>query len=952
MPKKLIINAIEEREIRAAILEDGDPVNFFLERSKRRFQKGNIYRARVTSIEPHLQAAFVELEKGQHGFLSGSDVIVPDGGNSLILGEEEPPIPEEYLKKSKESKKKESSKKKDQKPKEDKKEKIEEDGESSIVEFDDTPDQELEFGPLPPKTTISDSAGNWILGEGEEVASIQEEDWSDEEREAQETKHRPQSAEKAAPEVDPVRMAAPSVQPEDDENPEAREDQDDSDADQKNESAEDPAEGEKSEESAQSEVEPGDQHNEDSVVEGDADEAESSESEVSEEVASEAESADAEDSEGDASGEAEATEEDESASEEQSGSEEESDEDEGEEDSAAVDTAIFNIEDELDDEEDDEDSEELDSEDDAESSEDDPAAEEDSEGASSGEASAKKKEAKSKSSEGINKKKGRRKKRVYMRIEDVLEVGQYVMVQIIKEGIGNKAPMVSTYLSLAGNYMVLTPGGDRSGLSKQIRNQKERKRLGKFLDGSEIPERCGLIVRTAAEDISEKDLEADMKGLADVWSGLQTSFKKLNRSTLIRKEEGLITRLVREYYTPDFEELWIDDEDAHDEVKDFLEKGKSDLLKGLKLYEGERPIFYHFHLEQAIEGLFRRRVNLPGGGSLIFDQGEAMLVIDVNSGTFKEGDDDEDTAYRLNILACQEVAKQVQMRDVGGIIMIDFVDMRRISNRNKVERELKKCFKGDKAKLNILSIGTLGVMQMSRQRTKDSLLNSLYSTCPHCEGTGLVPSKIHSAMNILREIRGNLKRFKGSVMRINTTAEMAVELLNQYKAELVSLEREGELVVSVEIDASIDAGDFSLSGKKGSKPAKSKKADSETDDGPRKKKSRSRKKGDSGKKESSGMTARLKKLEKANPSQEPLGVIPSQAGAKEGGEESENSPEEKPAKTVSESENGTESASDAKPDSEVKSSRSKSGSGWGRKKAAEASEEKGQSGSEEEPPST
>jgi ribonuclease E len=945
MPKKLIINAIEEREIRAAILEDGDPVNFFLERSKRKFQKGNIYRARVTSIEPHLQAAFVELERGQHGFLSGSDVIVPDGGISLINGEEEPPIPEAYLKKSKEEakKRKESFQKKDSKGKEDSKakdEKKKEEDESSFVEFDDTPDQEIEFGPLPPKTTITESAGDWLLGEEEEITSITEEDWSEEEREAQEALHRPQDvAEKALPLSEPIRVAVPK-----------------NDSEESDSSEEDKASLDHQEEGV------------DKVDSTDSDEAEEKTSEkieekeadkVSEDVVAEEASAEPivqeEPKEGASEeGDAQSTKESESVEEESStqASEENASPDEDEEESASVDSAIFSIEDELDDEEDD-DSDGDSAEGDENGAEADENEGESSETSEEG-AVDKSKGSHSKKPEAGKKKSGGRKRRVYMRIEDVLEVGQYVMVQIIKEGIGNKAPMVTTYLSLAGNYMVLTPGGERSGLSKQIRNQKERKRLGKFLDASDVPQRCGLIVRTAAEDIPEKDLEGDMNGLSEVWSGLQTSFKKLNRSALIRKEEGLITRLVREYYTPDFEELWIDDPQAHDEVKDFLEKGKSDLLKGLKLYEGERPIFYHFRLEQALEGLFRRRVNLPGGGSLIFDQGEAMLVIDVNSGTFKEGEDDEDTAFKLNLLACQEVARQVQMRDVGGIIMIDFVDMRRISNRNKVERELKKCFKGDKAKLNILSIGTLGVMQMSRQRTKDSLLNSLYSTCSRCEGTGLTPSKIHSAMNILREIRGNIKRFKGAVMRISTTADMAVEMLNQYKSELVSLEREGELTITVEIDGSLESGSFSLNSKGSKSSSTPKKANFDHDDGARKKKKKPRKKLEDPKQDGgAGMTARLKKLEKDFPGQEPLGVIPAQAKKDNSSEEKNVSVEEKETpEAPPSSENGEKKSSEQAEVSEKKSSKPKSGWGWGRKKATEEKSEEASPEDGEATPST
>lgn len=578
MSKKLIINAIEHREVRAAILDNGKPINFFIERTEKKHQKGNIYRAKITSIEPHLQAAFVELEHGQHGFLSVSDVLYPDGGISLYQP-------------TKLSEKKHLSRK----------------GKEELSE-DEIKAPEIE---------------EKVEGTEEEEAEKQE-----------------------------------------------------SDTETDNDTGEDTV----------------------AELEGDA------VNEVSE---------------------------------------------------VEVDTALMGIED----------------------------------------------------NEPEDAKEAMKKKNP--KIEEILEVGQYLVVQIIKEGIGRKAPMVTTFISMAGHYLVLTPGNERCGISRQVRDQEERSRLKKFMEKAKLPDKCGLIVRTAATSIILKDLQSDLVQLKKNWRELCKSMKKSKSTCVLKKEEGLITRLIRDYGTSDIEEIVIDDPDAFKELNEFFSGGMSERQKCLKLHEEDEPIFTHYKLDESIKVLFKRSAPLPGGGSLIFDQGEAMLVIDINSGTFKEGVDDEDTAFKLNMLACKEIARQVQMRDVGGIIMVDFVDMRRISNRNKVERELEKAFKGDKAKVNITHIGSLGVMEMSRQRTKDSLKNSLYASCRACEGTGLVPSRQYTAFGILRSIREQIRISNTQNIKLFTTNEVAIDLLNYHKSDLIQLEEQMENAeIQILTDPKVSFGDF------------------------------------------------------------------------------------------------------------------------------------------------
>jgi ribonuclease E len=937
MAKKLIINAIEPREIRAAIVVDDQPQNFFVERSTRKYQKGNIYRARVTSIEPHLQAAFVELEKGQHGFLSLSDVIFPDGGISLMNGLPEPPMPE-IAKKDGDKKHVDSGKQQEkEKPKsalpegqkEGKKEsESESQDESSFTFFDDTPEHPVPSGPKPPITELSDVAGDFLLN----LETPAEHNPIVETERPPEEEPQPEASE-ASTEEAPDQTCEKEPKTEDAEANATKDHEGDADLDAKSDSenngtsqveaatqnlkipepkievSESPSEaptqevedkkeetkanGDK-EQASVSENQPdhepenslensGEFEEQDPGIETCVDtaifEMEDNDESEAEQPAHEGQDQAAQEEKVEADTSSTNTEENSSPSQSISKNQnQEESGDRGESAEEAEDKSEDSLVD-IDDIDDSDDGAEMDGDDD---------------GVSDGDGSEQRQIRKAKRDNRHQGRKGGkhrpatlRRRRPNLRIEDVLQIGQYITVQITKEGIGNKAPMVTTFISLAGHYMVLTPGGDRSGVSRQVRTQQERSRLRTFIEKSEIPERCGLIVRTAAEGVEQKDLELDIQNLSGKWDDIQKQYRRMNRSGIIRKEEDLTTRLVRDYYNQDIDEVWIDDPKSYQDIREFFESGMGDQVDRVKLYEGDRPIFYHHNLESPLGELFRRRVNLPGGGSLIFDQGEAMLVIDINSGTFKEGTDDEDTAFRLNMLACQELARQIQMRDVGGIIMIDFVDMRRISSRNKVERELEKCFKGDKAKINIMSIGALGVLQMSRQRTKDSLRGSLYSSCSHCEGTGLIPSQTHSAMGILREIRGNIKRFNGGTLKVATTSDIAVDILNNYRSELVKMEEEENSQIVIDIDPSLKIGQFKLTSKGQQQRPNNKKnfrSDEDRTERPNKKKKKRKEKIEKEQESHVGSTTRLEKLEKKFPS-EPLGIIKAPAAAEAQGDQ-------------------------------------------------------------------
>ena len=826
MSKKLIINAVEPREVRAAILNNqGEPQNFFIERSEKRYQKGNVYWAKVTSVEQHLQAAFVELERGQHGFLSLSDIMYPDGGGYLITDKKS----QKYL--DFEIEEKELAEKRVQKQKQ----KELEQKEKQLAQKENVKEK---LKPVLPKVVLAPSAGDMLLG------SLDDDGLGESEGERS-----------LSPiiEIDPEHEAQLEL-----------DEQKDIEESQEQEIKEDDENGEVEEVVAEkSNTDIPDDETRTEIIDLDSD----SYLEETEEEIQETQEAPNEENDPVVHGVQKDSkvfnEQNESVVlDEQKDTESEIEDQKG----ADLDSKV---------EQDSDNNLQVQNDEDNESEVETQIITEDDDGS-------------------IKYSNSNRRRRHNKKIEELLEVGQYLAVQIVKEGIGKKAPMVTTYLSLAGHYSVMMPGNEKGGVSKQIRNQKERVRLREFLDKAKLPEQCGLIVRTAAETITKKDLITDLKNITNTWKDIKRDVSKAKGTLVLKKEEGLLTRVIREYYNKDIDEIWIDDLNAYEELKDLFSKGMNDQLEKLHHYTENKSIFAHYKLENHLSALFKRKVIIPGGGSLVFDQCEAMLVIDINSGTFKEGTDDDDTASKLNMLACKEIAAQVQMRDVGGIVMIDFVDMKRISQRTKVERELEKCFKGDKAKLNFMHIGALGVMQMSRQRTKDSLRNSVYATCEVCEGTGLVPSRKYSVMGILRAIREVAGRYRNDTIKIEVTQEAALELLNKYKSDVSNIEESFSTIIEVQIKSDLSPGAFNLI-QKNNKNQRDKNKNTGDDQNNRKKRNKNNKNftennksnknsteknknfPDKNKKpesESKSKNSHLERLEKENPGGEPLGILP------------------------------------------------------------------------------
>ena len=338
------------------------------------------------------------------------------------------------------------------------------------------------------------------------------------------------------------------------------------------------------------------------------------------------------------------------------------------------------------------------------------------------------------------------------RIEDLLKAGQDVIVQIAKAPIGTKGSRSTSYISLPGRNLVFMPTVDHVGISRRIASDKERKRLRAVVD-SMRPPGTGFIVRTVAESVSETELRSDMEFLIKLWNSIIKRSETAKAPALLYNDLDLLLRTVRDLFTPDVEKLIIDSKTEYERLVKFTNAFMPEYSHKIELYEGGEPIFDGYGIELEIDRALERKVYLKSGGSLIVDQGEALTTIDVNTGRFVGKRNLEETITKTNLEACKEVADQLRLRNMGGIIIIDFIDMDRESNQEKVMRAFAESMKHDRAKTNITKISELGLVEMTRKRTRESLGRMLTEPCFYCEGKGYLKSKITVCYEVLRQIR-------------------------------------------------------------------------------------------------------------------------------------------------------------------------------------------------------
>ncbi|MFO7686854.1 MAG: Rne/Rng family ribonuclease [Desulfobacterales bacterium] len=395
-------------------------------------------------------------------------------------------------------------------------------------------------------------------------------------------------------------------------------------------------------------------------------------------------------------------------------------------------------------------------------------------------------------------------------LNTIVKRGQEVLVQITKDPIAQKGAMLSTFISLPGRYLVLMPGSDSRGISRKIEDEEERLRLKEIINSLKLPEDFGVIVRTAGTDCNKTQLSRDLNYLMRLWENIKTSVGQEKAPALLYKERNLVLRSIRDSFTADVTEILIDDAPVFHEVKNFIKIISPKHLNIVKLYKGDRPLFTKFQLENQIASIFDNRVPLVSGGSIVIEQTEALVAIDVNSGKATQKKSIEETAFQTNLEAAEEIARQLRLRDLGGLIVIDFIDMKDIRSRAEIERAMKTFIKLDKARIKVGRISGFGLMQMSRQRIRPSIEFSSYVPCKNCQGKGVIPSTETLVLSFLRKLR--LETLKGEVTSVKGVVppEVAKYLLNRKKKEILDLEMRRSLNITIEADSTMAPDDSAI----------------------------------------------------------------------------------------------------------------------------------------------
>jgi len=394
-------------------------------------------------------------------------------------------------------------------------------------------------------------------------------------------------------------------------------------------------------------------------------------------------------------------------------------------------------------------------------------------------------------------------------IEELLTKGQEILAQVTKEPISTKGPRVTTQISLPGRFLVLVPFSGSIGVSRKIEDPEERARL-KEIAREMRPPWGGLIVRTAAVGASKRQIQHDIKHLVKQWKKINAVAEKKTAPVLIHREMEMMAGLVRDVFNADVERLVIDSKAGYKEIAGYLRSVAPELRSRLELYRDSTPVFDAYGVESEIEKTLRRKVYFKKGGYIVIDHTEALTAIDVNTGRFTGKKDQEDTILKTNLAAAREIGRQLRLRDIGGIIVIDFIDMESEGNREKVVQELKKVLARDRARSRVFPIGELGIVQMTRQRVRPSLLHQYTDPCPHCEGTGKVLSVESIMLLIERAVRRVAATTKEKKLDLRVSPEMAMHLLQTEEARLNGLERETRRIIDVRDDRSLARGEFRI----------------------------------------------------------------------------------------------------------------------------------------------
>ncbi|WP_310619737.1 Rne/Rng family ribonuclease [Flexibacterium corallicola] len=397
------------------------------------------------------------------------------------------------------------------------------------------------------------------------------------------------------------------------------------------------------------------------------------------------------------------------------------------------------------------------------------------------------------------------------KIQEVIKRRQLLVVQVVKEERGNKGAALTTYMSLAGRYSVLMPNTDRGGgISRKITKPTDRKRLKQIAGELNVPEGMGVILRTAGASRTKAEIKRDFEYLMRLWENVRELTLNSAAPTLVYEEGSLVKRAIRDLYNKDIDQVIVSGEIGYREAKNFMRMLMPSHSKNVQPYRDATPIFTRYSVEAQLDAMFSPQVTLKSGGYIVINQTEALVSVDVNSGKSTREQNIEDTALATNMEAAEEIARQLRLRDLAGLVVIDFIDMEESRNNRSVERKLKECLKADRARIQVGRISHFGLLEMSRQRLRTGVLESSSSPCPHCHGSGIVRSVESVALYILRALEDQLLRGATHNITVNTPTDVALYILNQKRGHITELEKRFGLSITLAADDSVSGQHFTL----------------------------------------------------------------------------------------------------------------------------------------------
>ena len=396
-------------------------------------------------------------------------------------------------------------------------------------------------------------------------------------------------------------------------------------------------------------------------------------------------------------------------------------------------------------------------------------------------------------------------------IAPLLLEGQELIVQIDKEERGDKGAALTTFITLAGSYMVLLPNNpDGGGISRRVEGE-DRERLKKYLKELNIPKNMSVIARTACVECSFEELKHDFDTLVELWESISQAYHRIKKPALLHKESDIIVRTVRDHFKEEVKEIIVDSKECFEDVKRQLSLLRQSFdINKVKLYNEELPLFAQFGIDQQIENAYKREIRLPSGGSIVIDTTEALVAIDVNSSRANKAEDVETTAFKTNLEAAEEVARQLRIRDLGGLVIVDFIDMSFYPNRKQVEEKLMEVLQQDRARIQMSRISKLGLIEISRQRLSSSINESVMQKCPRCEGHGFIKTTQATALTILRKIRAEAIKEDTNEIRVQVPVDIAAYILNEKRDSIVEIERISQVKVMIIPNFNMESPKFQM----------------------------------------------------------------------------------------------------------------------------------------------